>query len=99
MNLANTLAFISMPGGWEWLIVALIGLLLFGRRLPEVGANIAKTIVGFKREINTANAQIDQAAKAPAPDEKKLETDERSAPRQQDQSPYAAPSDTPATNN
>ena len=26
----------SMPGGWEWLIILIVALLIFGKRLPEV---------------------------------------------------------------
>ncbi len=48
----NSLAFISLPGGWEWIIILVIGLLLFGRRLPEIGRSIGKTIVEFKKGMN-----------------------------------------------
>jgi len=51
----TTLAFISMPGGWEWIIILVIGLLLFGRRLPEIGRSVGKTIVEFKKGM----AEID----------------------------------------
>lgn len=42
------LAF-SWPGPFEMMMIAGIGLLIFGRRLPEVGRSIGKTIVEFKR--------------------------------------------------
>lgn len=60
---AHTLAFISMPGGWEWIIILVIGLLLFGRRLPEIGRSIGKTIVEFKKGMN----DIENEANAVAP--------------------------------
>ncbi len=67
----TTLALFSMPGGWEWIIILAIGLLLFGKRLPEVGRSLGRGIVEFKKgvkgieeEIETGTAQ-QRAAKAP----------------------------------
>lgn len=59
----SSLAFISLPGGWEWIIILVIGLLLFGRRLPEIGRSIGKTIVEFKKGMN----DIENEANAVAP--------------------------------
>ena len=36
-SLTHTLAFLGLPGGAEWIVLLVLGLLLFGRRLPEVG--------------------------------------------------------------
>lgn len=43
------LALISWPGPFEMLMLAGLGLLIWGRRLPEVGRSIGKTIVEFKK--------------------------------------------------
>jgi len=52
MTTATTLAIIpSVPGWGELLIIAFIGLLLFGRRLPEVGRSLGKGIVEFKKGL------------------------------------------------
>jgi TatA/E family protein of Tat protein translocase len=40
---------IGMPGPFEWCIIAGLGLLIFGKRLPEVGRNIALSIRGFQQ--------------------------------------------------
>ena len=51
------LAF-SWPGPFEMMLLAGLGLLLFGKRLPEVGRNIGKGIVEFKRGLKEAETEI-----------------------------------------
>lgn len=48
----QTPAMLALIQGWEWIIILVIGLLLFGRRLPEIGRSIGKTIVEFKKGMN-----------------------------------------------
>jgi sec-independent protein translocase protein TatA len=38
--------------GVDGLVILVIGLLIFGRRLPDVGKNLGKTIVEFKKGLN-----------------------------------------------
>ena len=53
--------------GWpEMLIVLAIGVLLFGRRLPEIGRSIGKGIVEFKRGIKDINEEIENESGRPA---------------------------------
>ncbi|MCH2160942.1 MAG: twin-arginine translocase TatA/TatE family subunit [Phycisphaerales bacterium] len=61
---ATTLAF-GMPGGWEWIFILVIGLLIFGRRLPEVGRSLGKGIVEFKRGIKGIDDEIREASDSP----------------------------------
>lgn len=44
------LAF-GIPGGAEWIAIALVGLLIFGRRLPSVARSLGSSIVEFKKGI------------------------------------------------
>ena len=37
--------------GGEWIIVAIVAVLLFGKRLPEVGKSLGKGIVEFKKGL------------------------------------------------
>lgn len=56
-----TLAF-AFPGTWEWLVLLIIGLLIFGRRLPEVGRSLGQGIVEFKRGIKGIDDEIQEAS-------------------------------------
>jgi len=63
-TIAAFLAF-GLPGHSEWIILLIIGLLIFGRRLPEVGRNIGRSIVEFKRGIKGIGDEIeDESSKA-----------------------------------
>jgi sec-independent protein translocase protein TatA len=55
----HAMAFISMPGHLEWLVVLVIVLLIFGRRLPEVARSVGKSLTEFKRGINEAKEETD----------------------------------------
>jgi sec-independent protein translocase protein TatA len=47
-----------MPGMPEMILLAALGLLIFGRHLPEVGRNIGKGIVEFKRGLKEAEQSL-----------------------------------------
>ena len=63
MNVSVLLAFISMPGPMEMLIIGAIAVLLFGKRLPEVGRSLGKGIVEFKKGINGIEDEIDSSTR------------------------------------
>ena len=52
-------AFITLPGGPEWIVLLVLGLLIFGRRLPEVGRSLGRGIVEFKRGIKGIEDEIE----------------------------------------
>src|SRR5438874_13070914 len=54
----------GMPSGAEWLIVAAIGLLLFGKRLPEVGRSLGRGIVEFKKGLRGVEEEFRSATDA-----------------------------------
>ncbi len=60
-----TLAFF-LPGHTEWIVIAVIGLLIFGKRLPEVGKSLGKTIVEFKKGVKGIESDIDEQAQLEA---------------------------------
>jgi len=64
LPLPSHLAF-CMPGGTEWIIILAIGLLIFGKRLPEVGRSLGKGIVEFKKGVRGIEDELDAASTAP----------------------------------
>jgi sec-independent protein translocase protein TatA len=67
--LSPTLAF-GLPGGYEWIILLVIALLIFGRRLPEVGRWLGQGIVEFKKGVKGINDEIDEASSERQPPER-----------------------------
>lgn len=49
------LAFASLPGGVEWVVIGLVALLLFGKRLPSVARSLGETFTEFKRGLSGIN--------------------------------------------
>ncbi|MBI4605057.1 MAG: twin-arginine translocase TatA/TatE family subunit [Planctomycetes bacterium] len=68
MNHLHTL-LIWTPSGFEWIIVAGIALLLFGKRLPEVARSLGRGVVEFKKGLKGVEDDVengsDQAPKRP----------------------------------
>jgi len=54
-----------IPGPTEWIIIAVLGLLFFGKRLPEVGKSLGKGIVEFKKGLKGVEEEIETASTQP----------------------------------
>jgi sec-independent protein translocase protein TatA len=54
-----------MPSFPEMLIIMAVGLLLFGKRLPEVGKNLGRGIVEFKKGLKGIEDEIDGGPPSP----------------------------------
>ncbi len=77
---AQTLAFISVPGGWEWMVVLIIAVLIFGRRLPDIARSFGKSITEFKKGVKDVNDEVQSSIDSAAneAEEKKEEQDSTS---------------------
>ena len=49
-------AFIGLESPIHWIIFGVIGILLFGKRLPEMGRYLGKTIIEFKKGMKGLEA-------------------------------------------
>lgn len=59
----STLAIFGGSLGWtEIIVISVIALLLFGRRLPEVGRSLGKGIVEFKKGLKGVEDEVTQAS-------------------------------------
>mgnify|MGYP000521884089 CR=1 FL=1 len=59
------LAFLNNLMGIDGLLILVVGLLIFGRRLPEVGKNLGRTIVEFKKGLSGASDKSESAEEEP----------------------------------
>lgn len=55
----HILALFGGIGPWEIAIIAAVGVLVFGNRLPEVGKSLGKGIVEFKKGLKGIKEEID----------------------------------------
>ena len=54
---------LSLPGGSEWIIIALVVLLLFGgKKIPELMKGLGTGVRSFKEGLNDASREIKDAA-------------------------------------
>ena len=51
------------PGPVEIVVILVVALLIFGRRLPEIARNIGKSLTEFKKGINEAKETKDDLEK------------------------------------
>src|SRR5258708_35385538 len=67
--MTSLLGFIGLESPIHWMLLLVIGILLFGKRLPEMGRYLGKGIVEFKKGMKGLEDEI--------------ETTTSSAPRQE----------------
>jgi sec-independent protein translocase protein TatA len=56
--MSELLTLAWLPGPTEWIIIGLLGLLFFGKKLPEVGKAVGQSIVEFKKGLKGAEEEI-----------------------------------------
>ncbi len=77
----NTLALFGSLGLPEMIVIAIIGLLIFGKRLPDVGKSMGQFIVKFKQGLRNTEEDIEKAA---SEEPKKIEAPKTVAAKQDD---------------
>jgi sec-independent protein translocase protein TatA len=55
----------GLPAGSEWILIALVALLIFGRRLPEIARGLGKSITEFKKGIRESQDEISKTLDEP----------------------------------
>jgi len=86
MYAPEVLAFWT-PSGFELVVIMVIALLLFGKRLPEVARSLGKGVVEFKKGLKGIEDDVEQAQyQAPS---RQVHTEDRRAvdPNQPPRSP------------
>lgn len=68
----GVLAF-GMPGTLEWVVILVVGLLVFGRRLPDVARSVGRSIVEFKKGMRDVQDDIDKGLHVDSPASPRLE--------------------------
>lgn len=61
----TSLALLPNLSPFEIVVILVIALLLFGRRLPEVGRSLGKGIVEFKKGLKGVQDEIEQETNRP----------------------------------
>ncbi len=62
-------AFIGLPGHTEWIIILIIALLIFGKRLPSVMRSMGQSLRQFKKGMEDMDVDDDTGAEGDEPDE------------------------------
>lgn len=62
----------GLPNGWEWIIILVVILLLFGHRLPGMARSLGSGITEFKRGLKDGSkegAKEEDSSEPPSTDD------------------------------
>jgi sec-independent protein translocase protein TatA len=65
ITIMNKVLMIGMPGGWEWIIILVVILLLFGgSRLPQLAKSLGQSKRAFKEGLDDADEEAARLEKS-----------------------------------
>lgn len=60
----NSIFLFGMPGGMEWVLIALAVLIFFGaKKIPEFARGVGRGIREFKDAVKDVKKEVDEAGK------------------------------------
>lgn len=60
----QTVLGFGMPGGWEWIIIALVVVIFFGaKKIPEIARGLGKGIREFRDATKDIKSEIEEGGK------------------------------------
>jgi len=74
MNTFHSFLGFWSPGPFEWVVIGIVAVLLFGKRLPEVGRSLGQGFVEFKKGLKGAKDEMNDAVKKAGKDADKDES-------------------------
>jgi sec-independent protein translocase protein TatA len=54
---------LGMPSGWEWIVILIVALLIFGKKLPDVARGLGKSLTQFKKGLHEVEDEVEQTKK------------------------------------
>lgn len=81
---------LGMPGPWEWIVIGVLGVIIFGKRLPSVGRSLGQGIVEFKKGLKGVEDEMDEVVQST----KQLDAPSKGSTIS---TPESAKADTPST--
>jgi sec-independent protein translocase protein TatA len=57
----------GIPNGWEWIIILLVVLLLFGNRLPTMARSLGSGITEFKKGLKEGSEKGNDKSSSGSP--------------------------------
>ena len=81
------------PGPMEMMIILGIGVLLFGKRLPEVGRSLGKGIVEFKKGVRGIEDEVESSSTSTSTSTPRSDHDEVAATAPKFEPPTSEPTD------